>query len=90
MSQLQSTNNKYGSMFPLNQYKRDFITYAANVNTPVIDVGAAFGITTLPLIELGATVVAIDLDENELQTIYKQTPSEQHKQLILKHGQFPE
>lgn len=89
MSNFEKTLNKYGNMFPLNNYKRAFIDYALKVSGPIIDIGAAFGIVTLPLLEKGANVIAIDLEQGHLDKIAELTPEKFRKNLTLKQGHFP-
>lgn len=85
------TLNKMGYMLAqpeaLNQA---FIDFAAQAKAPVLEIGCAYGVTTIPALEKGATVIANDLDEQHLNLLKSRTPQVCLSRLFLKAGRMPE
>lgn len=54
------------------------------------DIGAAYGVDTLQLLEEGARVVAIDLDQSHLDILKDQLNEEQLSRLDIRCQRFPE
>ena len=88
---LISTLNKMGYMLAkpetLNQA---FIDFAGVAEAPVLDIGCAYGVATIPTLEKGATVIANDLDERHLQLLVSQVPVSSLQRLRFKPGRMPE
>ena len=88
---LISTLNKMGYMLAkpetLNQA---FIDFAGIAEAPVLDIGCAYGVATIPTLEKGATVIANDLDEQHLTLLVSQVPVSSLHRLRLKPGRMPE
>jgi len=85
------TLNQTGFMTTtLDVYSQQFVDEARNVDAPVLEIGAAYGVATIPALKNGATVIANDLDERHLQILKNRTPKEFHDRLILKPGKFPD
>jgi hypothetical protein len=89
-NQVITLNMKGRTTLVPNEYSQKFIDYAAQCETPVLDIGAAFGVATLPALEAGATVVANDIEEKHLEAIYERTPHKRRGHLILKLARFPD
>ena len=85
------TLNKQGYMATtLDYYMKQFISYAKSCKKPVVDIGAAYGIATIPSLETGANVIAVDLDERHLAILEERVPHELKNQLTIKCCSFPE
>ncbi len=87
----QPTRNKTGwtSNVP-NELSQLFIAYSASATLPVLDIGAAFGVATIPALAAGATVFANDCDPDHLATLEGATPQELRPQLRLLPRRFPQ
>ncbi len=62
----------------------EFIKYAGETEGIVLDIGAAYGVSTIPALQTGATVIANDLDGRHLQILEQNTPSSHHLTNFLK------
>jgi hypothetical protein len=72
-----------------NEYSRMFCEFAATARLPVLDIGAAFGVSTLPALAAGAHVVANDLEPRHLEVLLERTPTDDRARLTLLRGCFP-
>ena len=86
------TANAMGVMFKeLSPAAEEFVQFAKLAKLPMLDIGAAFGATTIPALENGANVIACDLSDehlvilrqsvdkkflHKLQTVTKKFPDE--------------
>ncbi len=85
-----ATLNQTGFMTPdQSPYNLQFIEFAKKSQHPVLDVGAAYGLVSLPALEQGATVIANDIDERHLLLLREQTPPDLRGHLILSKRRFP-
>ncbi len=88
---LISTLNKMGYMMAkpesLNQA---FIDFALMAEAPVLDIGCAYGVATIPALQNGATVIANDADERHLQLLKSLVPVSCLERLHLKPGRIPD
>lgn len=85
-----ATLNQMGYMFiKPDSYMQAFIDLAAESGGPVLDIGAAYGITTIPALEKGAFVVANDLDERHLNILKSKVSPSLLGNLELKQGKMP-
>lgn len=83
--------NQHGSMFPLSKYTKAFLTYVKeNPAGTYLDIGAAFGVTTLPALKTGAHMIANDISQKELSILKQNTPSTDLKNLTTLLGHFPD
>jgi predicted SAM-dependent methyltransferase len=71
-----------------NEVMEQFIEFATNAKKPILDIGAAFGVATLPALNKGARVIANDIDARHLEKIDAACPSELRKNLELREGHF--
>ncbi|MGC8483753.1 MAG: class I SAM-dependent methyltransferase [Thermodesulfobium sp.] len=84
------TLNQTGFMTPdQNPYNLSFIDFAATRKYPVLDIGAAYGLTTLPALYKGAQVIANDIDPRHLLLLREQAEQESRKRLFLNKRKFP-
>ena len=84
------TLNKMGYMTQeMDEYNQAFVDYAAKSPGPVLDIGAAYGNTTLLALLKGARVIANDLDPRHLEILKSRVPFDFLKQLQLLPGRFP-
>lgn len=66
-----------------------FITYAEKTQGQVLDIGAAYGITSIPAALAGAKVTANDLDPRHLDILWEEAPEAARKNLTLVQGRMP-
>jgi SAM-dependent methyltransferase len=79
----------YSSNIP-NVITQKFIDFSKTSSLPVLDIGAAFGVATIPALESGAFVIANDLEIKHLKILSKNIPDQLKKRLTCIHGGFPE
>ncbi len=88
------TLNQTGYMTPeSDKLSDDFINVAAQwgkKEVASLDVGAAFGIISIPALEKGAILIASDIYKKHLLILRKQTPIKLRNRLFLHVGAFPE
>lgn len=86
----QPTRNRTGwtSTVP-NELSELFIGFSASAAGPVLDIGAAFGVATIPALAAGAIVLANDSDPDHLAELDRLTPQELRPRLRLLPGCFP-
>lgn len=85
------TLNKQGYMTStIDVYMQAFIDYASTCSGKVVDIGAAYGVATIPALTKGANVIANDTDERHLNILKDRTPPEFHSNLELLVGSFPD
>jgi len=71
----QTTNNQRGFTYLLSPFGEAFVDFSKNSKYPVLDVGAAFGVATIPALEAGANVIAVDLDKSHLEKLVQNVPA---------------
>ena len=74
---------------PLSQ---EFISFSSTIKSPVLDIGAAFGLTSINALKKGATVICNEKEKKQLEYIchIKSITDEEKKRLYLKHGSILE
>ena len=85
----ETTQNARGFMHTLNDISHAFIAFSADAPGLIVDIGAAYGVATLPIIQQGRDVVACDMDNTHLTTIQQRVPPSLRHHLHTQHGQFP-
>lgn len=86
----QPTANRMGwTSNQLNTISRRFVEDCARPGSVALDIGAAFGIATLPALAAGAHVFANDLDPSHLHRLRDATPPADLPRLTLLPGRFP-
>lgn len=84
------TLNQMGYMLSQpEKYIQAFIDFSGHAPGPVLDIGAAYGLATIPALENGAYVIANDLDERHLQILKNKVPPSHLKRLKIKPGRMP-
>jgi cyclopropane fatty-acyl-phospholipid synthase-like methyltransferase len=87
---LVPTLNRYGYMLEnSDSYSQDFIDYASELKGHVLDIGAAYGVNTIPALRGGAYVIANDLDIRHLSILKNKTPASLQDNLLIMPGRFP-
>ena len=85
------TQNAMGFMATaLDEYAQHFLEFVPRASGPIVDIGAAYGIMTLALLERGARVIVIDSDSNHLDAIRQNVSPHLMNRLELKQGIFPD
>jgi SAM-dependent methyltransferase len=74
----------------VHAYMEAFIAFAKTSAAPVADIGAAYGVATIPALEAGATVIAVDLDERHLHILRQRVPVACLERLQTIAASFPE
>jgi SAM-dependent methyltransferase len=72
-----------------NEYSQQFIEYAGALKGRVLDLGAAFGVASIPALERGAAVIANDIDVHHLQVLWERSPKHLRSRLSIQVGRFP-
>src|SRR3990170_4724838 len=83
------TKNKKGFTYTLSSFGKAFINAAAKSSKPVMDIGAAYGVATLPALLTGAKVIAVDIEEKHLLSIANSVGVPLRNQLITLREKFP-
>lgn len=83
------TKNKKGFTYNLTTFGKAFINAAAKASKPVMDIGAAYGVATLPALLTGAKVIAVDIEEKHLLSIANSVNGPMRNQLITLKERFP-
>ena len=85
------TLNKQGYMTStVDVYMQAFIDYSAMCKGRVVDIGAAYGVASIPALVKGAKVIANDTDERHLSILKVRTPENVRHNLELMVGSFPD
>jgi SAM-dependent methyltransferase len=85
------TNNRRGwSSLVTDEYSAQFVDFAKHSAVPVLDIGAGFGCATVAALDAGATVIANDIDDLQLQALAQGISLSRRRQLSLLSGRFPE
>jgi SAM-dependent methyltransferase len=85
------TLNKNGFMtVGLDPISLEFIEFSAKCRSPVLDVGAAYGVASISALERGATVIANDVDEGHLSILRERTQTQYWEHLYLNNARFPD
>ena len=85
------TLNRRGFMCTrVDAYMEAFIAFAKTSNAPVADIGAAYGVATIPALEAGGSVIAVDADERHLQILRQRVPSNCLERLKTIAAVFPD
>lgn len=88
---LINTLNSMGTMTPSpDVFSRYFSEFAPKAPGRSLDIGAAYGVATLPALRNGASVIANDIDERHLKILLSRVPREHRDRLELVAGEFPE
>lgn len=84
------TLNRTGYMTTrLDPYSQEFVNYASKSISPVLDIGAAYGVATLAALENGAAVYCNDIEIKHLKIVEELAKQKGFKRLKLVPGSFP-
>ena len=72
-----------------NELTEEFFTWVDQVKGNHLDIGAAYGISTIPALKKGAKVTAIDLSQAHLDILEKNCPKNLKKNLVTQVGRLP-
>ena len=85
-----ATLNGTGFMFEIrDRFADDFIRYAGACGQPVLEIGCAYGVSTIPALEAGARITASDLDQRHLDILRSKVPPHLLGNLELVAGALP-
>lgn len=87
---VEPTKNRMGGMHTLNEFSARFIEMSEKANKPVLDIGCAYGVATIPCLEKGADVIAIDIEQEHLNILLQRTPTHLHARLKTIQASFPD
>lgn len=88
-NKVASTENKHGFTYNLSPFGKAFVEYAKETKFPLIDIGAAFGVATLPALEMGAELIAVDIEPTHLEKIRESVPARLAHKIKTIHARFP-
>ena len=85
-------NHGGGTMtMKINSFAQELVNQAKNFKKPIVEIGPAFGVATIPLLEASAVpVIATDISAENLFVLKNRTPEEYRDRLYLNTGRFPE
>jgi chorismate-pyruvate lyase/SAM-dependent methyltransferase len=83
------TKNRKGFTYTLSSFGKAFINAASKSSKPVMDIGAAYGVATLPALLTGAKVIAVDIEEKHLLAIADSVDITHRNQLMTLREKFP-
>jgi SAM-dependent methyltransferase len=97
---LQRPDTVYGGLVPtmnhrgfmsdsLDYYAQRFVEYSGSCDRPVLDIGCAYGIATRAALDIGATVVASDMEQRHLDVLLDETPDRLRGRLTTRVGELP-
>ena len=85
------TANAMGVMFKeFSPAAEAFVQYAKFAKHPLLDIGAAYGATTIPALENSADVIACDLSKEHLLILNKSVKKQYRQHLKTIMGKFPD
>ena len=86
---ITATKNQRGYMhIEINAATVAFLEFCSQTKV-VADIGAAYGVATIPALEAGANVIACDISTEHIQVIEKETPKQFLENLKTIIGKFP-
>ena len=86
------TANATGFMFTeLSKINREFIEFAAACTKPIVDIGCAYGVATLPAVARSeCDVLAVDLSPAHLDALLQAVPKSDAGRVTAEIGRFPD
>jgi len=88
---MEPTLNGTGFMFRvLDEYAEDFIQFTGQTDGAALDIGPAFGVTTIAALKAGGRVTACDPDPRHLQILAENTPEALRSNLTCITDRLPD
>lgn len=85
-----ATLNGTGFMFEVrDRYADDFIRLAGALRRPVLEIGCAYGVSTIPALEAGGIVTASDNEQGHLDILADKVPPALRARLTLVRAELP-
>jgi len=85
------TLNGTGFMFEVRDaYAEEWISYSAGIAEPVLEVGCAYGVATIPALAAGARVVALDMEPRHLEILESRVAPALRANLTCVAGTLPD
>ncbi len=89
IADLEKTQNNKGFMHGMTPIIRKWLTFSKNSELPILDIGAAYGVATIPALLNDNKVVANDICSGHLEQLKIRTPKAYHHNLTLNTQYFP-
>jgi hypothetical protein len=86
---IKTLNNMGYMTSELDHVSQQFVDFSSQAPGPSLDIGAAYGVATLPVLQAGAYAIANDLDVRHLELLWKAMPPALRSRLTLCPGSFP-
>lgn len=83
-------NNMGFAATTIDPYCQKFVDFAAGNSRPLLEVGAAFGLSTIAALAAGAEVIANDLDARHLRMLSERVPDSYRSRLRILHAAAPD
>lgn len=91
LKEMVPTLNGTGFMFERRDgYAEQWISYSAGIADPVLEIGCAYGVSTIPALEAGARVVACDMEPRHLQILESRVTPPLRPNLTCVAAKLPE
>lgn len=87
---VKTLNNMGYMTSTLDPFSLEFVAFAPQAPGPSLEIGAAYGVATLPALAQGASVIANDLDARHLQILTDRVPEAHRSRFSTIAGSFPE
>jgi SAM-dependent methyltransferase len=85
------TLNGTGFMFEVRDgYAEEWIHYAGRCPDPVLEIGCAYGVSTIPALEAGGRVTACDMEQGHLDILADRVPESLKPNLACVAGALPD
>ena len=89
-SGLERTMNGYGYMHRPSKLIDKFVQLAKKSKGTFLDIGCAYGVATIPCLQVGAKVTACDIDARHLEILQRRTPRKFLNNLKICNHRFPD
>lgn len=87
---VKTLNNMGFMTSTLDVFSKEFVEFSPKASGPVLDIGAAYGVASLPALESGARVIVNDIDPRHLDILRERAPESARSRLELAPGAFPD
>jgi SAM-dependent methyltransferase len=66
-----------------------FVNHVRATSGVALDIGCAYGVTSIPALEAGGSVFAVDIEKNHLEVLEMRCPDSVRSRLTLQQSRFP-